>query len=91
MHRGIRERNEYPKSGKIQELLHSLNSFFGGSDDKESACNAGGMGSVPVLGGCPGEGNDYPLQYSCLEKSMDRGAWWAIVHIVTKSQTRLRD
>ena len=58
---------------------------------KKSACNAGGMGSVPELGGCPGEGNGYPLQYSCLGKSMDRGAWRAIVHIVTKSQTRLRD
>ena len=39
----------------------------------------------------PEEGNGYPLQYSCLENSMDRGAWWATVHVVTKSQTQLND
>ena len=44
------------------------------SDGKESACNAGYLGSIPGLGRFPGEGNDYPLQYSCLENSMDRGA-----------------
>ena len=87
MHRGIRERNEYPKSGKIQELLHSLNSFFGGSDDKESACNAGDPGLIPGSRRFPGEENGNPLQYSCLEKSMDRGAWWATVHGATKSWT----
>ena len=59
----------------------------GGSDDRESACNAGHLGSIPGLGRSPGEENDYPLQYSCLENSMDRGAWWATVHGVTKSQT----
>ena len=48
--------------------------FFGGSDDKESACNVGDLGSVPELGRYPGEGNYYPLQYSGLENSMDRGA-----------------
>ena len=60
--------------------------------DKESACNAGAagdLGSIPGLGRSPGEGNDNPLQYSCLENSMDRGAWWAIVHRVSKSQTQL--
>jgi len=45
---------------------------------KESACNAGDLGSVPELGGSPGEGSSYPLQYSGLENSMDRGAWQAI-------------
>ena len=54
---------------------------------KKSACNAGVMGSGPELGRCPGERNGHPLQYSCLEKSVDREAWWAIVHMVVKSQT----
>ena len=61
--------------------------FLGGSDDEESACNAGDLGSVPWLGRSPGEGNGNPLQYSCLENSMDRGARWATVHGVEKSQT----
>ena len=61
--------------------------FPGGSGSKESACNAGDLGSIPGSGRSPGEGNGYPLQYSCLENSMDRGTWWAIVHGVTKSQT----
>ena len=49
--------------------------FPGGSDSKESSCNAGDLGSIPGLGRSPGEGNDNPLQYSCLENSMDGGAW----------------
>ena len=61
--------------------------FPGGSDGKESACNAGDPGLIPWLGRSPGEGNDNPLQYSCLENSMDRGAWRATVHGVTKSWT----
>ena len=52
----------------------------GDSDGKESACNAGGLGSIPGLGRSPGEGNSNPLQYSCLENPMDREAWWATVH-----------
>ena len=55
---------------------------------RESACNAGDPGSIPGSGGSPGEGNGYPLQYSCLENSMDRGTWQATVHGVTKSWTR---
>ena len=54
---------------------------------KESACNAGDLGSIPGSGRSPGEGNGNPLQYSCLENSMDGGAWWATVHGVAKSQT----
>ena len=54
------------------------------SDGKESASNAGDLGLIPGLGRSPGEGNDNPLQYSCLENSMDRGAWWATVHSVPK-------
>ena len=52
------------------------------SDSKESTCNAGEPGSIPGLGRSPGEGNSYPQQYSCLENSMDRGAWQAAVHEV---------
>ena len=63
--------------------------FPGGSDDKESACNAGDPGSIPGLGRCPGERQGNPLQYSCLENSTVRGAWWATGHGVAKSQTRL--
>ena len=65
--------------------------FPAGLDSKESACNAGDLGSIPGSGQSPGEGNGNPLQYSCLENCMDRGAWWATVHGVTKSQTRLSD
>ena len=51
--------------------------FPGGSDGKENACNAGDPGSIPGSGRSPGEGNVYPLQYSCLVNPMDRGAWQA--------------
>ena len=61
--------------------------FPGGSDSKESACNAGDLCSIPGSGRSPGEGNGDPLQYSCLENSMDRGAWWATVHGIPKSLT----
>ena len=62
-----------------------------GSDSKESACNARDVGSIPGLRRSPEERNGYSLQYFCLENSMDRGAWWAIVHGVAKRQTRLSD
>ena len=61
--------------------------FSGGSDNKEYAFNVGDLGSIPGWGRSPGEVNGYPLQYSCLEKSMDRGAWHVAVGGVTKSQT----
>ena len=51
---------------------------------KESACSAGDSGSIPGSGRSPGEGNGNPLQYSCLENPMDRGAWWAMVHGVAR-------
>ena len=63
--------------------------FPGGSEVKASACNAGDLGSIPGLGRSPGEGSGNPLQYSCLENPMDRGAWRATAHGVTKSRTRL--
>jgi len=50
--------------------------FPGGSEGKESACNAGDTGLIPGLGRSPGEGNGNPLQYSCVENSMYRGVWW---------------
>ena len=65
--------------------------FPGGSDGKASACNAGDPGSIPGLGRSPGEGNGDPLQYSCLENSMDRGDWQAIVYRAAKGQTQLSD
>ena len=60
---------------------------------KASACSAedtGDLGPLPVLGRSPGGGNGNPLQYSCLENPMDRGAWWATVHKTAKSWTRLK-
>ena len=63
----------------------------GGSGGQDSAYNAGDPGSVPGLGRSPGERNGYPLQYSCLENPLDRGAWQAAVHGVTKSWTWLSD
>ena len=77
--------------GEASELLDVLCfdlggglGFPGGSDGKESAYNAGGWASIPGSGRSSGEGNGNPLQYSCLENSMDRGHWWATVHVVTK-------
>ena len=70
-------------------LLCHFIGFPGGSDGEESAYNAGDLGSVPGLGRSAGEGNGYPLHYSFLENPMDRGAWWATIHGVTKSQTLL--
>ena len=61
--------------------------FPGGSDGKESACNAGDLGSVPGLGRSPGGGHGNPLQYSCLGNLINRGAWWATVHGIAKSWT----
>ena len=56
---------------------------------KNLPANAGDAGSIPGSGRSPGEGNGNPLQYSCLENPMDRGAWWTPVHGVTRSQTQL--
>ena len=72
-------------------MMYSIYSFPGSLDSKASAYNAGDPGSIPGSGRSPGEGNGNPLQYSCLENPMDRGAWWATVHGVWKSRTRLSD
>ena len=68
---------------------YSTAGFPGGSDGKEPACSEGNLGSIPGSGRSPGKRYDHPLQYSCLENSMDRRAWQATVHGVTKSQTWL--
>ena len=65
--------------------------FPGGSDGKESVCNAGDPGLIPGSGRPPEKENDKPLQCSCLGNPMDRGAWRATVHRVAKSQTQLSD
>ena len=70
-----------------QEIIQFRNTCIckglpGGSDGKAFAFNEGDLGSIPGLGRSPGEGNGNPLQYSCLENSMDEGAWWATVHRV---------
>ena len=75
----------------IEEFSDCILGFRGGSDGKESPCNAGDLGSIPGSGRSPGEGNSNPLQYSCLETSMDRGAWRTTIRGVTKSQTQLSD
>ena len=80
----------------LNNVIHILPLFYakdwglpGGSDGTESACNAGDLGSIPGLGRSTGEGNGYPLQYSCLENSMDREAWRVTVHGFAKNWTQL--
>ena len=63
--------------------------FPGGSDGKEPACSLADPGWIPRLGRSPGEGNGSPLQYSCLENPVDRGACWATIHGVTKSRAQM--
>ena len=72
-----------PSKWSHSTITLPLLGFPGGSGPEESACNAGNSGLIPE------EGNDYLLQYSCLENSMDRGAWQATVHGIAKSRTRL--
>ena len=73
--------------GSSEKMHVEILNFPGGTIGKEAACNAGDPGSTPGSGRSPGEGNDNPLQYSCLENSMDRGGLWATDHGVAKSQT----
>ena len=79
----------HPLNMSLTQQRFSKKDFPGGSEGKASAYNAGDPGSIPGSGRSPGEGNGNPLQYSCLENSMDGGAWLATVHGVTKSRTRL--
>ena len=82
----------FQKKKKNQKLCFPKFEVFPyGSDGKESACYAGDPGSVLGLRRSLREGNGYPLKYSCLENSMDRGAWQAAVHGIAESQTQLSD
>ena len=76
-----------PSGFPISLIVVCIKGFPGGSDGKESACNAEDLGSMPGLGGSLREGVGNPLHYSCLKNFMDRGAWLATVHRVTKSRT----
>ena len=73
------------------ENWEQIQDFSAGSDGKASVYIAGDPGLIPGSGRSPGEGNDSPVQYSCLGNPVDGGAWWATVHGVAKSRTRLRD
>ena len=77
------------KTEILTDIENKLMVTKGGSDGKESACNARDLGLIPGLGRSLEKENGYPLQHSCLKNSMDRGAWWATVHGDSKSQTRL--
>ena len=73
----------------MKQRIPIASHFPSGSYGKESACNVGDLGLIPGSGRSPGEGNGYPLQYSCLGNPMDRGAGRATVHGAAKSWTRL--
>ena len=76
---------------KLDNSIYYLLGFSRGSDGEKSACNVGDPGLTPGSGRSHGEGNNNPLLYSCLDSSMDRGAWWVTVHSVARSRTRLND
>ena len=76
---------------KLTLVMRQVLGFPWGSDDKESAYNVRYLGLIPGLGRSPGGGHGNSLQCSCLQNPMDRGAWWATVHGIAKSQTQLRD
>ena len=89
---GDPECHEAPSPGPLAEFhkrraLSQVLCFTIRSDGKESACNARGLGSVFRWGRSPGEGKSSPLQYSCLENSMDIGTWWVTVHGVAQNRT----
>ena len=95
---GASDKRSYKKAKicliSIKLRLIAANPALGlssGSKVKNLPDTASDVGLIPGLGRSPGEGNGNPLQYSCLENSMDRGAWWASVHGITKSWTRLSD
>ena len=73
----------------LQSIALCQEDFPGGLDSKEFPCNAGNHDLISESGRSSGEGNGYALLYFCLENFMDRGAWWATVHWVTKSWTQL--
>ena len=90
----LQETKKKKKNGaqlKTKDLYNVKCSYPDGSDSRESACNAGDLGSVLGLGRSHGEANGNPLQLFLLENSMDRGAWWATVHGVARSWPRLSE
>ena len=78
---------KFPGSDRVANITNQSRGFPGGSDGKESACNAGDLGLIPRLGRSPGVGNSNPFQHSCLGNPVDRGAWLATVHGITESDT----
>ena len=90
MHRRRRVSPSYFLSCSLRPLVPAWG-FPGGSDGKESACSAGDLCLIPGWERSPGGGHGNPLQYSCLENPMGRGAWWATFHGVAKSWTWLSD
>ena len=70
--------------GKITKIYCKIKTHLGGSDGKESVCNAEDTGLIPEMERSPGEGNDNPLHYTCLENSTDRGIWWGTVRRVKR-------
>ena len=95
---GLHTRGSYREWPLVSDLLHFIHLLFISQGAslvaqmvKHLPCRAGDPGSVPGWGRSPGEGNSYPLRYSCLENSIDRGTRLATIHRVTKSQTRLSD
>ena len=88
--KGILESSVYGWEFRYSDIMR-VKGFCCHLVHKESACSEGDPGSIPGLGRSPGEGNGNPLQYSCLENPMNRGAWWAAVHGVTKSRAQLSD
>ena len=86
----VASRSKFDKTLKYFVIIYQgKGGFTGGSVVKNLLANAGDMGSIPGWGRSLGGGHGNPLQYSCLENPMDRGTWWATVHGITKSQTRL--
>ena len=85
------DRTEWLSTHTVIYIRWDSSTLPGGSDGEEFSCNAGDLDSIPGLGRSPVEGHGNPLQYSCLENPMGRGAWWATAHGVTRSQTRLSD
>ena len=85
------ENKQTNKQTKTSQMALGQRLFPGGSHGQESACSVGDPGSIPWSGRSPGEGNGYPLQYSCPENRMDRGTWWASGHGVFERGTGLSD
>ena len=79
-----------PNTFEIRMYITKTKGFPRSSVGKDSACNSGDLDSISGSGRSSGEENGNPLQYSCLENPMDRGIWWATVHVVAKSRTRLK-